>query len=86
MRNNMVEVFITKFEGLCQIPQTDMVGEENLFLQVVLWPNVCARTHTYTKQVDKGKHFKQWSQCGAHTYIPATGVPKARILRLSVAT
>lgn len=31
----MVEVFITKFEGLRQIPQTKMVGEENRFLQVV---------------------------------------------------
>lgn len=32
----MVEVFITKFEGLRQSPQTDMVEEENRFLQVVL--------------------------------------------------
>lgn len=29
MRKNTVEMFITKFEGLRQIPQTDMVGEEN---------------------------------------------------------
>lgn len=43
----MVEVFITKFEGLRQSPQTDMVGEENRFLQVVLWANVCAHTHIY---------------------------------------
>lgn len=36
MRKNTVEVFITKFVGLHQIPQTDMVGEENRFFQVVL--------------------------------------------------
>lgn len=32
----MVEVFVTKFEGLRQSPQTDMVGEKNRFLQAVL--------------------------------------------------